>query len=183
MSGFLFCADCGSKMKLNGCLSHGKMRYSYNCGDHFRYGKSICFSHYIPAKTIEDIVLDDIREMAQRIVIDEKAIREEFIRKNEELADKAIKVAQKELQGKSKRKEELSRLIQIAYEDRLKGKMPEDICIDFILECPPFDSLLGLQTSILLYQKEFFYSKIISLTFFEPRVQHGVFSIQKTAGT
>ena len=132
LSGFLFCADCGSKMKLNGCLSHGKMRYSYNCGDHFRYGKSICFSHYIPAKTIEDIVLDDIREMAQKIVLDEKAIREEFIRKNEELADKAIKAAQKELQGKSKRKEELSRLIQIAYEDRLKGKMPEDICIDFI---------------------------------------------------
>ena len=119
-------------MKLNGCLAHGKMWYSFNCGDHFRYGKSICFSHYISAKTIEEIVLGDIREMAQRIVLDEKAIREEFIRHNAELADKALKSAKKELQTKRKRTEELSRLMQLAYEDRLKGKMPEDICIDFI---------------------------------------------------
>ena len=40
--------------------------------------------------------------------------------------------AKKELQIKRKRAEELSRLMQIAYEDRLKGKMPEDICIGFI---------------------------------------------------
>ena len=91
-----------------------------------------CFSHYIKAKDIEAIVLDDIREMAQRIVLDEKTIREEFIRHKAELADKAIKSAKKELQVKRKRIEELSRLMQIAYEDRLKGKMPEDICLNFI---------------------------------------------------
>ena len=28
--------------------------------------------------------------------------------------------------------EELSHLMHLAYEDRLKGKMPEDICISFI---------------------------------------------------
>ena len=61
-----------------------------------------------------------------------KTIREEFIRHNAELADKAIKSAKKELQIKRKRTEELSRLMQLAYEDRLKGKMPEDICLNFI---------------------------------------------------
>ena len=70
--------------------------------------------------------------MAQKIVLDEKSIREEFIRQNAELADKTIKAIQKDLQAKWKRTEELSRLIQLAYEDRLKGKMPEDICIAFI---------------------------------------------------
>ena len=70
--------------------------------------------------------------MAQRIVIDERAIREDFIRHNAELADKAIKSAKKELQTKRKRTEELSRRMQLACEDRLKGKMPEDICISFI---------------------------------------------------
>ena len=70
--------------------------------------------------------------MAKRIILDEKTIREDFIRHNAELADKAIKAAKKELQTKHKRTEELSRLMQIAYEDRLKGKMPEDICISFI---------------------------------------------------
>ena len=104
----------------------------FNCGDHMRFGKTICFSHHIAAKTLEKIILDDIRDMAQRIVLDEKAIREEFIRHNAEVQEKSIKAAKKELQGKRNRIEELSRLMQLAYEDRLKGKMPEDICIGFI---------------------------------------------------
>ena len=70
--------------------------------------------------------------MAQRIIIDEENIKNEFIRHNAELADKAIKNAKKELQIKRKRTEELSRLMQLAYEDKLKGKMPENICVTFI---------------------------------------------------
>ncbi len=132
LSGFLFCADCGGKMKLNYINRDGKLYFNFNCGNHLRLGKSYCFSHFIQAKDIEAIVLDDIQTMAQRIVLDEKTIREDFIRHNAELADKAIKSAKKELQAKRKRTEELSRLMQLAYEDRLKGKMPEDICIGFI---------------------------------------------------
>lgn len=133
LSGFLFCADCGNKMKLCTSVSRkGTRLYHFDCGYHIRYGKAYCFSHYIAAGALEEIILGDIREMAQRIVLDEKDIREDFIRHNTELADKAIKTAKKELQGKRKRIEELSRLMQLAYEDRLKGKMPEDICIGFI---------------------------------------------------
>ena len=112
--------------------STGKRLYRFDCGYHIRYGKAYCFSHFIAASILEEIVLDDIREMAKSIVLDEKTIREEFIRHNAELADKAIKSAKKELQAKRKRIEELSRLMQVAYEDRVKGKMPEDICIGFI---------------------------------------------------
>lgn len=132
LSGFLFCADCGGKMKLNYINQDGKLYFNFNCGNHLRLGKSYCFSHFIRAKDIEAIVLDDIQTMAQRIVLDEKTIREDFIRHNAELADQAIKSAKKGLQIKRKRKEELSHLMQLAYEDRLKGKMPEDICIGFI---------------------------------------------------
>ena len=133
LSGFLFCADCGNKMKLCTSVSRkGTRLYHFDCGYHIRYGKAYCFSHYITAGALEEIILGDIREMAQRIVLDEKAIREDFIRHNAELADKAIKTAKRELQVKRKRIEELSRLMQIAYEDRLKGKMPEEICIGFI---------------------------------------------------
>ena len=133
LSGFLFCADCGNKMKLCTSVSRkGTRLYHFDCGYHLRYGKAYCFSHYIAASALEEIVLGDIREMAQRIVLDEKAVREDFIRHNAELADQAIKSAKKELQAKRKRMEELSRLMQVAYEDRVRGKMPEDICIGFI---------------------------------------------------
>ncbi len=119
-------------MKMNSIVRNGKVDLNFNCGNHARLGKSYCFSHFIQAKDLEAIVLDDIREMAKRIVLDEKAAREEFIRHNAEVQEKSIKTAKKELQAKRKRKEELSRLMQIAYEDRLKGKMPEDICLSFI---------------------------------------------------
>jgi len=99
-----------------------------------RYGKTLCFSHYIQSRILEEIVLGDIREMAQRIVLDEDAIREEFIRHNAELADNAVKSAKKELQAKKRRMEDLSRMIKVAYEDRVKGKIPEDICIGLIQE-------------------------------------------------
>ena len=134
LSGFLVCADCGNKLKMSGHLNKKKTAYTYHfdCGIHLRYGKTLCFSHYISAKDLEEIVLDDIRTMAQRIVLDEENIKNEFIRHNAELADKAIKTAKNELQIKHKRTEELSRLMQLAYEDRLKGKMPEDICVSFI---------------------------------------------------
>ena len=65
-------------------------------------------------------------------MLDEEAVKKEFIRRNAELADKAIKSAEKELRIKRKLIEEISRLMQVAYEDRVKGKMPEDICIGFI---------------------------------------------------
>lgn len=133
LSGFLFCADCGGKMKLSTTLRRNSKRFlSFDCGYHVRYGKAYCFSHYIAASILEEIVLDDIRTMAQRIVLDEKSIREEYLRRNTELADAAIKKAKKELQSKQKRTEELTRLIRTAYEDKVKGKIPEDICIGFI---------------------------------------------------
>lgn len=134
LSGFLFCADCGCKMKMRtfGRKSLPKPLYAFNCRNNEKYGKVVCLSHFITAKTIEKIVLDDIRTMAQKITLDEAAIREEYIRHNAELADKAVKSAKKELQAKRKRIDELNRLIQLAYEDRARGKMPEEVCFGFI---------------------------------------------------
>lgn len=133
LSGFVVCADCGNKMKLCTSISrNGNRLFHFDCGYHVRYGKAYCFSHFISAKILEQIVLEDIREMAKTVTLDEYAVREEFIRHNAELADNAIKSAKKELQAKRKRTEEISRLIQVAYEDRVKGKMPEDVCVGFI---------------------------------------------------
>ncbi len=132
LSGFLVCADCKCKMKMNTTVHGTKRSYSFNCGDHMRFGKALCFSRHIMAKDIEAIILDDIQTMARRIVLDENAIREEYLRHNAELTNKTVNATKKELQKKRKRIEELSRLMQIAYEDRMKGKMPEELCLQFI---------------------------------------------------
>ena len=134
LSGFLVCADCGSKMKL--CTSHRKnstkYRLYFDCGYNIRYGKLACFSHYISAKVLAEIVLEDIREMAKKITIDEEEIKKEFIKHNSELADATIKKTRKDLQVNQRRLEELSKLIQTSYEDKVMGRIPEDVCIEFI---------------------------------------------------
>lgn len=134
LSGFLYCADCGGKLKFGYVWDKKKndYRYNFDCGRLKRYGKSYCFSHHITAPVLEEIVLGDIREMAQKIVLDEDEIKNEFIRQNAELADKSMKVAKKSLQTKQKRVEELGRLIQNVYEDKVNGKMPEKMCFEFI---------------------------------------------------
>lgn len=132
LSGFLYCADCGCKMRLFGGIVKDKPRYTFNCGDHMRFGKAVCFSHCIRENVIENIVLDDIRTMASRIVLDEEAIKSEYLEHNAELANKAVKTAKKELAAKQRRIDELSLLIQAAYEDKVIGKVPEKICIGLI---------------------------------------------------
>lgn len=133
LSGFVYCADCGQKMKLNAhTTKKGSISYNYNCGYYTRYGKSMCFSHYISGDDLQYIVKRDIREMARYVAFNEQMARDDFIRHNAELADSAIKSAKKELGVKSKRLEEISRLMQSAYEDKVMGKIPEDICIGFI---------------------------------------------------
>ena len=124
-------------------------KYNFDCGRLKRYGKAYCFSHYIQAHVLEEIVLDDIREMAQRIVLDEKTIREEFVRRNAEIKEQSIKSVKKQLQAKRKRTEELSRLMQTAYEDRVNGKMPEDICINFIRKYSEEQRTLATETAEL----------------------------------
>lgn len=134
LSGFLYCADCGGKMKMCHAATgkNHSMLYNFNCGNHMRFGKSMCFSHYIPARVLEEIVLEDIRATAKHIALDEQAVKDEFVKHYAEMTYSTIKTVKRELKTKQRRFEELSRLMQVAYEDRVKGKMPEDICLGFI---------------------------------------------------
>ena len=84
-------------MKMNSKIRKGKVELDFNCGNHMRLGKSFCFSHYIQGKDLEAIVLEDIRDMARRVVLDEEKVREEFLQHNAELAESAIKSAKKSL--------------------------------------------------------------------------------------
>ncbi len=150
LSGFLFCADCKNKMRLRSSIQrNGKRRWSFDCGYHMRYGRAYCFSHVISARVIEEIVLDDIRAMAQRIVLDEEKIKADFIRHNTELADKTILTAKKTIKSKQQRIEELDRLMQVAYEDRVKGRMPEELCMKFIEKYSTEQKTLTEEISLL----------------------------------
>jgi len=129
LSGLMFCADCGGKMQMRRAVFKDKSYLSFDCGDHCRIGKAYCFSHYIAGNVIEEIILTDIKSKAKAVLTDEAAVRRKFLEKNAKFTQEKIKTAQLELKHKSKRLAELDGLIESVYEDKVRGKMPEDICI------------------------------------------------------
>lgn len=136
-SGFLFCADCGAKMKLEyyPLRSNGQVRdyvYTFNCGCHKRLGKTYCFSHYIKASDIENILLEDIKSKSKFIVANETEVRETYLRKQTQSAKKTEVENRYELERKKKRFEKLDLLIEGAFEEKLEGKIPEEVCIKLI---------------------------------------------------
>jgi DNA invertase Pin-like site-specific DNA recombinase len=129
LSGFLYCDSCGNKMRAHGSAKSAKPAYS--CGLHSRCGGNICSTHYIKQYLIEDIVLSDIQAMI-RLTFDEADARQKF------LAKKATFRAMQSAEDKKREREvesrltELEKLIQSIYEDKVLGKVPEDVCIGLL---------------------------------------------------
>ena len=140
LSGLMFCADCGGKMKLGQqdlkpSKEHPerRIRYHYICGNHSRFGKFYCYNHYIRRDDIEQVVLNDIRAKAKLILDDEQKARADFLKYKEQIsAAKLYNEDKKSLAQKTKRFNELERLTQSVYEDKVLGKIPEDICLKLL---------------------------------------------------
>ena len=153
LSGLLFCADCGGKMKLSWRHSRKSrktpdppLRFSFDCGNRLRYGKSYCASHYINAAELETLVAADIREKAKAVRLNEAEIKREYLERNARMTEETDKAATKKIRKNKLRFAELERLIDVAYEDRAKGKLPEEICIGFIKRYTEEKSALEQET-------------------------------------
>jgi hypothetical protein len=156
LSGLMFCADCGGKMKLgrqdlkpSKAHPEKRFRYHYICGNHSRFGKYFCYNHYIRIEDIERIVLDDIRAKARLIVDDEQKMRKDFLKHKEQISTTKYKADKKAFMQKKKRYEELERLTQSVYEDKVIGKIPEDICLKLLAKYTEEESVLKIEINEL----------------------------------
>ena len=118
LSGLMYCADCGGKMRLAWNNTRHKRTAprtyhseNYNCGNYSRFGKFYCTSHYIKLKEINTLVLMDIRSKAQLVIEDEKQAREDFLKRKERLSSAEKASDKKKLQTAQNRLVELDRLI------------------------------------------------------------------------
>ena len=140
LCGLMFCADCGKKMRLmyNNTTTGSKknprkyMRHNYNCDTYNKFGKRACNSHYIKMKDINAIVLADIRSLSQQVIEDEVAAKTAFLAKKQSEHAKQTSEDKKRLSDSKRRLDELSNLIPKIYEDKVLGKVPEDVCIDLL---------------------------------------------------
>ena len=140
LSGLMFCADCGEKMRLctnnttNGSkkLPRKYIRHNYQCGAYSRFGKFYCTSHYIKMKDIDAVVLADIRSMAALVVEDEESARKRFLSEKAQVNSRQTAEEQKHLQDAKYRLDELNKLIPSIYEDKVLGKIPEAVCVNLL---------------------------------------------------
>lgn len=140
LSGLMFCADCGEKMRLctnnttNGSkkLPRKYIRHNYQCGSYNRFGKFYCTSHYIKMKEINAIVLADIRYMASLVVDNEEEARNGFLAQKAQVNERQTAEEKKRLIDGRYRLEELQKLIPSIYEDKVLGKIPEDVCVNLL---------------------------------------------------
>lgn len=140
LSGLMFCADCGEKMRLgwnnttNGSKKKPRkyVRHNFNCGRYNRHGKIACKSHYIKMKDINALVLADIRSMAALVVEDESEARRQFLAHKEKQNAHQTEAEQKRLREGKARLAELETLIPSIYEDKVLGKIPEAVCVNLL---------------------------------------------------
>ena len=132
LNSMMFCPDCGAKMKLNGHAKKrdGSVNYFYVCGTYSRCGASTCTTHYISQKQIEKIVLVDILAKARYVIENEDKARQEFLRRKETEGTKHLDDARQQLAKCQSRLADLKVMTQKVYQDKLLGKVPEDLCLE-----------------------------------------------------
>lgn len=128
LSGFLYCDSCGTKMRMTGSSPTYK---AYMCGFHNRFGKEHCSTHFIRRPLIEQYILMDIQAMIETAA-DEKKAKEEFLKRKRGIVDAQNASDKKRMQKALSRITELDKLIQTVYEDKVIGKIPEDVCISLL---------------------------------------------------
>jgi hypothetical protein len=133
----MYCADCGFRMKFS---RNQKMRGvttgnphqivvgSYNCNTYSQFGKEVCHTHYISQRTIEQIVLNDIRSMIQLVEEDEAKARKLFLARKQRQESQQTSSDKEKLRKAKERIAELDGLMQSVYEDKVSGEIPASMC-------------------------------------------------------
>lgn len=97
----------------------------YTCQTYNRLGKNICTSHKIEARDLYNLVLNDIREHAEKTVIDTEKFQNQLAKRLQynQLADR--KILEKENADLTSRNAEIDRIFLNLYEDKTKGIITE----------------------------------------------------------
>ncbi|CAK7000600.1 MAG: hypothetical protein ENTB_00006 [Enterocloster aldenensis] len=78
LSGYLYCADCGSRLSLqtHKKKSDGSPTFSYRCSGYANRTK--CTAHSIGADVVEELLLTAVQRISRHVLADEQAFAEEL---------------------------------------------------------------------------------------------------------
>ena len=135
----LHCIDCGATMrhysdsrkKADG--SPQSVYEAYCCNRYASGGKATCTAHHINSRVLTEVVLTDIRQKASMAQRDPKHMRELILKQRNAALAEQTKTMLTSLSALDKRISELDKLVVAAYEDKVAGRIPEALCIQFLM--------------------------------------------------
>lgn len=122
--GFIYCADCGKRMSMKRISRHNSTE-AYCCNS-YRRDTSLCTSHYVRRDILEEVVLQQIREMLYSTKVNRDQFTEKLRTRMIVNSEKEQKQSQKELIKLYERCNELDKIISKLYEDRVFGRISEE---------------------------------------------------------
>lgn len=124
-AGLVKCADCGSSLNVSYDKKHG--RYTgFSCWVYKNYGKERCTSHAIGWKTLNQLVLEDIRRNAIVARTNTGEYMDMLIAAKTEKKKAETDRCKRELKKVDKRIAELSKILTKLYEDAALEKISEE---------------------------------------------------------
>lgn len=126
LSGYLFCADCGSRLALQTHKKKDSDEYAYGfrCSKYGQVDRT-CSAHYVKAETIEELLLFSIKRLTKYVIKNEKEFAEQVKEQWQNKEDAKPKENNKELLSAQKRYDELNVLVKSLYENYISGILPE----------------------------------------------------------
>ncbi len=124
-AGLVKCADCGSSLNVSYDGKRG--RYTgFSCWVYKNYGKQRCTSHAIGWKTLNTLVLEDIRRNARWAKVAERDYAQMLINAKQSQQRQDTERQKRELKRIEKRLSELEKISNKLFEDRALEKISEE---------------------------------------------------------
>lgn len=125
-SDLLFCGDCHTKLRYHTNTINKDIHYFVCANNKVDYRGSCPGRHYVRADAIEQVVMLELRRMAEYLSDDEDAFAELLARKTDKELLKEQKRCEDELQKAMTRNDTVSQLYERLYEDNATGKVSDE---------------------------------------------------------
>ena len=136
-TGVLFCMDCKSPMRhYRDSRKHKdgspSAYQSYACNRYSVGGKTACSAHIINQRMLIELLLIDIRFKAALAQNNPAGLKEKIMAQRSTAGLEQRKTLQATMDALDKRLAELEKLVVAAYEDKVKGAIPEAVCVQLM---------------------------------------------------
>ncbi len=125
-SGLIRCGDCGSNMRYHTNTTNKEIHY-FSCGNYVKDTRGNCPTrHYIRSDALEQIVLLELRHLANFLKHDEERLALILERKSNKDLFEETRYLEGELQKALARQQKVANLYEKLYEDNAEGKVTDE---------------------------------------------------------